>query len=150
SATTGTHEDEATAQLLAVEVGVQLALPQALNRILTLLGRPRAGIPHDDVATAVLPRRDDTLEVDVLHRMVLDLEGRPSCLGIQGGPFGYPPADHPSVDLEPEVVMQPPRAVQLHHDPPRAAVRALGGRTRRFRRPVEVALLPVRSERVLC
>ena len=51
-------------------------------------GCPRAGVPDDDVAAAVLAGRDDALEVDVLERVVLDVERGPAHGRVERRPFG--------------------------------------------------------------
>src|SRR4051812_18267973 len=78
---------------------------------------PGAGVPHDDVAAAVLACRDDTLEVVVLHGMVLDVEGRAAHRGVEGGPLRHCPARQDPGHLEPEVVVQPAGSVSLDDEP---------------------------------
>ena len=78
-------------QLLAVEVEVELAVGDGGARVVGLGRRPRAPVPHDHVAAAVLAARDDALEVGVLDRVVLDLARRgrgPS--GRASGPSARP------------------------------------------------------------
>src|SRR5690606_8804712 len=100
---------------LAVELDVQLALPDRLGGwgLAVLVPRPGAGVPDDDVAAAVLPGRDDALEVEVLHRVVLDVDREAPGGGVEGGPLGHRPAGQDAVDLEPEVVVEPGRPVPL-------------------------------------
>ena len=50
--------------------------------------RPRAPIPHDDIAAAVLPGGDDTLEVEVVERMILDVHRHALRIGVERRPFG--------------------------------------------------------------
>jgi hypothetical protein len=55
------------------------------------LGLPGAPVPDDDVAGAVLLRRDDALEVEVLDRVVLDVDGHAAGQpGPASGPSGRP------------------------------------------------------------
>src|SRR6185295_16285974 len=67
------HADErpAAAQLLAEELELQLARAVRLEGI--AVGLPRAAVPEDDRAAAVLALRDDPLERSVLDRVVLDV-----------------------------------------------------------------------------
>ena len=56
----------------------------AASRVLgPCAGVPRAPVPHDDVATAVLALRDDALEVEVLDRVVLDVHRELARLRVQ-------------------------------------------------------------------
>ena len=67
--------------------------------------------------------RDDPLEVEALDRVILDTDREALHMRIQRRPPGHRPADQHAIDLEPEVVMQPPGAVPVHHEPPGAARR---------------------------
>ena len=81
------------AQLLAVQVDVQLALRRAPSPGSSVRGRlPRAAVPDDDVAAAVLAGRDHALEVEVLDRVVLDVHAPAAGPGSSVGPFGHRPA----------------------------------------------------------
>ena len=82
-----------------------------------LLGLPGAFVPDDDVAAAVLPGRDDPLEVEVLEGMVFDMEGGPPDRRVERGAFGDGPAGQHPIDLQPEVVVEPAGPMPLHHEP---------------------------------
>src|SRR5918993_59739 len=139
----GAHEDEAAPQALAVEVEVELALGDGLGRVGLLRRRPPPPVPDDDVPAAVLALRDHALELDVLDRVVLDVDRLPAHAGVEGGALGHGPAGQHAVDLEPEVVVQPGGPVALDDEAP-ARVRPGGGRIAgRFRRRVEPALLAI-------
>ena len=70
--------------LLAVQLELELAVLDRLLRIGRLLLRDeRAPVPDDDVAGAVLALRDDALEVEVLDRVVLDVDRHPADLGVE-------------------------------------------------------------------
>ena len=103
-------------QLLAVQVDVQLAGRDSRRRVGALVGFPRPRVPDDDVAAAVLPGRDHALEVDVLQRVVLDVEGGSAHIRVERRSLRDGPADEHARDLEPEVVVQPPGPVSLHHE----------------------------------
>ena len=83
------HQHEPTAQLLAVQVEVQLAGLDGGERVLALGRRPRAPVPDDDVTAAVLAVGDEALEVEVA-RTGGPRRGRPcACTsGSSVGPFG--------------------------------------------------------------
>src|SRR5947209_1659998 len=70
---TGADQHEATGQLLAVEIEVQLPAFDGPGRVVSSRRLPGPPVPHDDVATAVFALRDDPLEVEVLDGMVLDV-----------------------------------------------------------------------------
>src|SRR5207248_3336785 len=111
---------------------------------------PCAAVPDDDVAAAVFAARDHSLEVEVLDGVVLDVNGGPPDRRIERGAPGHGPAHQHAIDLEPQVVVQPPGPVPLHHEPAWSGVFAapallaprLGG-TRRFRSAGEVPLVLV-------
>jgi hypothetical protein len=113
---TGADEHKAPAQFVAGHVDVNFALGHGPGRIVGLGRRPGTGVPHDDVAAAVLAGRYDALEVDVLHRMVLDMEGRAPHSGVQRRTLRHGPTHQHTVDLQSEVVVQPPGPVSLHHE----------------------------------
>src|SRR5580658_7638610 len=71
-------------------------------------------------SAAVLPARDDALELQVLDRVVLDVHRDPPDAGIERWAPGHRPARQYAVDLEPQVVVQPGCAMPLHHEPPGA------------------------------
>src|SRR5215471_1255901 len=98
---------------------MHLAFPDGLTRIgrRCVLWVPRTFVPHDDVSAAVLAGRDDPLEVEVLHRVVFDVKGRPAGGSIQRWAFRDGPAGEYPVDLEPEVVVQPAGPVALDDEP---------------------------------
>ena len=79
---------------------------------------PGAPVPDDDVAGAVLLGGDDAFEVEVLDRMVLDVDGHPADGRVEGRALRDGPRHEDAIDLEPEVVVQPGGAVALDHEPP--------------------------------
>ena len=147
----GAHQHELAAQLLAVELDVQLSGLDGRARIVGLLlgvGHPGAAVPHDDVTAAVPTARDDPLEGGVLDRVVLHVHRQPAHRRVERGSLGHRPRDQHAVHLEPEVVVQRSRAVAL--DDERQAVGSWG-RVRHTlglaRRP-EVAHPAVRREAI--
>ena len=116
------------AQLLAVQAELQLAVVDGLLRVGCLgIGRERAPVPDDDVAAAVLTLRDDALEVEVLDRVVLDMNGHPAHGRVEARALGDRPRDEHAFDLEAEVVMEPGGAVTLDDEPTRSAAGRAGG-----------------------
>src|SRR4029450_2329732 len=82
------NDREAAADLLALERELQLAVLDRLAAVWRLrLGLPRAPVPDDDVAAAVLALRDDPLEVQILDRVVLDVDGHPALAGVERWPL---------------------------------------------------------------
>src|SRR4051795_4641815 len=67
------NEDEASLELAAVKVEVELAVLHRCNRVLSSRQRPPSPVPHDDIPAAVLAGRDASLEVEVVEGMVLDM-----------------------------------------------------------------------------
>ncbi len=79
------HDREAPLQLLAVEAELELAIGDGAAPVeRRRLGCPGAPVPDDDVAGAVLLGRDHALEVEVLDRVVLDVDGHPAHAGVEG------------------------------------------------------------------
>ena len=104
------------------------------------LGLPGAPVPDDHVAGAVLLRRDHALEIEVLDRVVLDVDGHPPDRRIERQALRDGPADEDAFDLEAEVVVEPRGAMALDDESP--------GRARddgrcRFRGLPEVAFAAV-------
>jgi hypothetical protein len=114
----GPDQDEAAAQLLAVHVGVQLAVGDRCRRVVGAVRLPGPVVPHDDVTAAVLAARDDPLEVGVLQGMVLDVHRHPPDRRVEGRALGHRPRGQGTVDLEAQVVVQVARPVALHHEVP--------------------------------
>src|SRR5262245_40268930 len=80
------------------------------------LGNPAAAIPHDHRAAAVLALWDIALELEVLHRVVFGLDCEALVVGDEARTVRHRPALEHAVELEPEVVMEPPGSVHLHHE----------------------------------
>ena len=144
----GPHDREAALELLAVETELELAVLDALAPVECRgLGLPGAPVPDDDVARAVLLGRDDSFEIEVFDRMVLDVDGHAADLRVERRALRHGPRHEDAVDLETEVVVEPRRAVALDDEP--AGATAGGGRRdgRRLRSLFEVPLAAVFLER---
>ena len=83
---------------------------------LSLDERVRPTIPHLDRARAVLPGGDHALEGTVGERVVLDVHREVAGAGIERDPLRHGPAAQDALLLEPEVVVQSPRSMALHHE----------------------------------
>jgi len=114
----GAHEHEPATQLLALQIEMQLTGLDRTPGILAVARPPGAGVPDDHIAAPVPAHRDDALEIEVVQRVVLDMKCRAAHHGIERGPFGHRPADQHPVDLQAQVVVQPPGPVPLHHEAP--------------------------------
>jgi len=98
---------EAALELLSLEAELELTVGDAPPPVGSLrLGLPGAPVPDDDVTGTVLAPRDDAFEVEVLDRVVLDVDGHPAGLRVQSGTAGHCPGDEDAVDLEAEVVVE--------------------------------------------
>ena len=142
----GADQHEVTAQLRTVELEVQLAGIDRGPTVGLAVERERAAIPHDDVARAVAARRDHTLEVEVLDRVVLDVHREVPHLRVQRRTFRYRPAHEHTVDLQPEVVVEPTRPVTLDDEARRTRRRCRHCGPGRLGRPIEVPLLVVAGQ----
>ena len=108
---------ESTLELLAVDAELELAVIDGLLRVQGgRLRFPRAPVPDDDVAGTVLLGRDDPLEVEILDRVVLDVDRHASGLGVEARALGDGPADEDAIDLEAEVVVEPRGPMPLHDE----------------------------------
>ena len=107
---------------------------------------PGAPVPDDDVAGAVLLRRDHALEVEVLDRVVLDVDRHPAHRRVERRALRDGPDGEDAVDLEPEVVVEPGGPMALDDESTGAGPARSVGR-RRLGRLREVALAPVFLER---
>ena len=144
-AAAGPDDREAALHLLAAEAELQLAVGDGLPRIeRRRLGLPGAPVPDDDVAGAVLLGGDDALEVEVLDRVVLDVDRHPPDGRVERGALGHGPGHEHALDLQPEVVVEPGRPMALDDEAPG---RAGDGGGRRLRGLGEVALATVFLER---
>ena len=112
--------------------------------------RPGAAVPHDDCPRAVIPRGDDPLEVRVLERVVLHLDGHPPVGRVVGRALRHGPAAQGAVELEPEVEVQASGGVLLDDEQPGSerVLRGVAGAAERLGRAPRIALLPVAVEAV--
>src|SRR5215475_2201807 len=98
-------------ELLSLEPERQMPLRQALVRI--VLWVPASAVPDHHRAAAILALRDCAFELVVLDGVVFHLYGEPLLARHQARAARYRPALHHAVELEPQIVMQPPGGVLL-------------------------------------
>jgi hypothetical protein len=116
----GAHDGEAPAEALPEESELQLAGPYGRARVIGLLRLEGSPVPDDHVAGAVLPRRDDALEREVLDRVVLGAHRQPALLRVERWALRHRPAHEHPIDLQPEVVVQCRGPMALHHEATRS------------------------------
>ena len=129
--------------LVAEELDLQLPLRELIEGI-SLLRRPvPPAVPDDDGAGPVVVGWDHSLEVGVLERVIFHVHGEALLLGADRRALRDGPALQHPVHLEAQIVVEAPGRVLLDDEqpPPHGAPPAEG-----LRRPLRVALLPVRVE----
>src|SRR5207249_9509909 len=131
------------AELEAEELELELApLDVFARRPVPERAEPTA-VPDDRRPRAVAALGDHTLEVGVLEGMVLDVDGQALLAVADRRALGHRPAREHAVDLEPQIVMEPPRRVLVDDEQVAVGRPAVAERLGRARR---VALLPVPVE----
>src|ERR1700732_2658714 len=119
----------------AVQRKRQMPFSKPLLRIALRL--PSAAVPDDHRARAIFALRNISLEIKVFDRVVLGADRKPLFADREARAFGDRPAFQDSVDLEPQIVMQPARRVFLNDE---LSALALDSRTCGLRSPGEIAL----------
>jgi len=131
------HQRPLAEHLLPEHLERELARPDPFDRIFRLGELPRAAVPDDDVAAAVVAGRDDSLERRVVVRMVLGHHRQALDRRIVGRPFRHRPRFQNALHLQPEVVVKMRRGMLL--DDEDRQLRLLRLSARRLRRIAEVA-----------
>ena len=110
------HPDEMppAVELLPMKLELEMSLGEALVRIADR--RPCAAIPHKHRAAAVFALGDRAFERAVVERMVLDFDREPLLAGDEARAARHRPALQHAVELQPKIVMEPPRVVLLHDE----------------------------------
>src|SRR5258708_11351012 len=106
------NERPLAVQLPAVEGEFERALAVGGFRFL-VVRLPGAMIPEQHRAAAILALGDHPLEIAIVERMVLDMDGEALLAGIEARPPRNRPALEDAVELETEIVMQPRRRTFL-------------------------------------
>src|SRR5690606_24626594 len=113
-------------QFLADQGEFQFAVPVVLYRV--AVGLPDAMVPDNHITPAVLPLGDTALEAAIAQRVILDMHRQALVGRVQARSLGHGPADQGPVQLQAEVVVQPPGGVFLDDETQRRAEAALSGR----------------------
>ena len=122
------HQHEPAAQLLAVQVGVQLARRADRGRP----GRPAlcgSQVPESQTITSPPPYSPAGMTPSKSRYSIgwsSTWTAVRRAFGSSVGPLRHRPADQHAVDLEPQVVVQPPGPVPLHDEAQRAAAGGAG------------------------
>ena len=91
---------------------------------------PRTDVPHHHSAGAVITFRNNAFEIEIRNRVIFHLHGQTFVPRIERRPFGHRPRFQHAFHLQAEIVVQPARAMPLHHKPVSTFFLNLG---RRFR-----------------
>src|SRR6516162_4766566 len=132
------HQVPFAMQFVAIEREVEMTFLEAPVRV--FLGMPAAAVPNHDGTTAVFALRNCSFEFVVFDRMVLHLHRKPLLAGNETRAARDRPALHDTVELEPQIVMQPARRVFLDEELVALAARRAPARLRRH---VKLALLAI-------
>ena len=133
-------ESPAAAQLVPTEFHLEKPALELGQEILGLRRAIASVVPHDNGAGAVVVLRDHALEVGVLERVVLDVDGQALDLRPERRPLGDRPAlEHPG-HFQAKVVVQAPGGVLLDDE---QMARPRPPPSERLRGAVGIALPPV-------
>src|SRR5689334_6540962 len=135
------HEMPAAFELAALQLEFQMTLGQALVGIANR--RPPASVPDDHATGAVLALGDASLELAVVERVVLDVDRQPLVVRRQAGTPGHRPAFEDTVELQSQVVVQPPGGMLMDDEQITRLARQLAARLRGAR---EVALAGILAQ----
>ena len=105
------HQHPAAMQFLAVQAEFEIALGQHLVGV--AFRRPGAAVPQHHRAAAILALGNGALEVAVIEGMVFHFHRQPLFGRVQRRPARHRPGTKGTVQLQPEVVMQPGRGMLL-------------------------------------
>src|SRR5437868_11613709 len=117
-----------------------MAFFDGLAWVLARLGNPPPLVPQHHRPATIFALGDRAFEAAVVERMVLGAHREALLVGIEAGPLRNCPALEHSVELEPEVPVQPRGIVLLDDE---AVAFALEPAAARFLRLREVALLVI-------
>ena len=83
------HQHPAAMQLVAMQLELQVAVSNPLLRVMQR--SPRSGVPHNDLACAVLLGGNGSFELCIGQWVVLDLHSHALDARVQAGPLGHGP-----------------------------------------------------------
>ena len=115
--TTGAHQGEGSAQLVAAKRQIKFARPDGAGHV--VLGVDRGvnpAVPDDHGSSAIVAFGNHAFEVAVFKRMVLDHHGQMLVGRVERGAFGHGPGPQHSFHFQPQIVMQPGGVVLLDHE----------------------------------
>src|SRR5438477_655864 len=118
------HEMPAALEARAVKGEIEMAFGKSVVGI--EFRPPGAAIPHDHGAAAIFALGDDTLPVEILHRVVFGFNRQALVVGIKARAAGHGPALENAIELEPQIEMEAPRIMPLHHELPALGLARLG------------------------
>jgi hypothetical protein len=110
------HEYPAALQALAGKQEFQLALAQLLFGREVAHRQPEAAVPELHRSAAVLALRNRAFEVAVVEGMVLDFDCKSLVLRREGRAARDRPGLEHAIELQAQVVVQPPRRMLLNHE----------------------------------
>src|SRR5208282_2240650 len=138
------HQHETSVQFLAMQDEFQFATAKLLARRSLPYRLERAFVPNSYFARPVVSGRNRAVETSVLERMVFGLHRQPFVGRIERRAFWNGPRFQDPVDLETEIVVQPPGVMFLDDKPVPAASALLSPRFGSF---LKFPLSPVFAER---
>ena len=72
-------------------------------------------VPDDDGPGAVIAFGDNPFKILIVEGVIFHLYGQPFLGRVQGRPFGHRPALQHALQFQPEIVVQGPGRVFMHH-----------------------------------
>ncbi len=143
------YQNPAAAEPLSGENEFEIAFLQRFFGRRIAFRSPKAAIPQHHRAAAILALGNRALEIAIVERVILHLDGETLVVGIERGTARHRPGFEHAVEFQAEIVMQAGGGVLLDHI---AAMLGLGDARRAagLGRLLEVALGPVFGELLGC
>ena len=108
-------QHETAAQFFPVQIELDLALGQLLQRIGVAFGAERSAVPDHHGSRAIAAFGNLAFEAAILQRVIFDLHRQPLVGVTLRRSLRHGPGLQRPVNRQPEVVMQPRRGMLLHH-----------------------------------
>ena len=108
------HQSPTPAQLVAVQLKLQIAVGQRLLRVAHR--SPSACVPDDDFACPIKFVGNGSFKAGVVQRVVLHLHGHALYRWIKAWPLGHRPTSKRAAQLEPKVVVKTAGPVLLDNE----------------------------------
>src|SRR6185437_3928144 len=106
-------QNPAAIEFFTLESEIQLALCIASLGILTV---PVSAIPDHDGTSAVLALWNGAFEVAVIQWMILDLDGEPLVMRIEGRSLGDSPGFEDAIQFQSQIIVQVQCRMLLNHE----------------------------------